>query len=161
MKSLWAMIGPGLLALAVSGCGTGPIYTEGNPRVMIGSVPDRRFWKAYGTVGSPAQAIDGNIHTAAVANDADSPARLLIDLGKAGTLNMIVIDHGPDQFGFAREVEVHTSLDGRRWIPRHAALGTRRVTTLLLMNPVLARYIRLDAVVPGTKPWSLAEIHMQ
>jgi len=155
------MIGPGVLALAVSGCGTGPIYTEGNAASAIGSVPGRGLWEAYGTVQDPARAIDGNIHTAAVAADADGPAQLVIDLGKPGTLNMIVIDHGANEFGFARQVVVHTSLDGKRFVRRHAALGTRRVSTLLLMSPVLARYVRLDAVAPGTRPWSVAEVHMQ
>jgi len=129
--------------------------------VDIGCVPDRSLWEAYGTVENPGHAIDGNINTAAIGASRGRAASLVVDLGKPGTFNMVVIDHGRNALGFAREVEVYTSLDGKSFKRRYRALGTRRVSTFCLMEPVLARYVRLDAVEAGDQPWSLAEIHLQ
>jgi len=143
------------------GCDPGPIYTDRDRRVDIGCVPDRGMWDAYGSVENPARAIDGNINTAATGVNRDRAASLVVDLGKPGTFNMVVIDHGRNAFGFAREVEVWTSLDGKSFKPRYRAMGTRRVSTFWLRRPVLARYVRLDAVLAGNEPWSLAEIHLQ
>jgi len=142
-------------------CTTAPIYTEDHTRLAIGAVPDRRGWKAGGTLTDAPNAIDGNLHTAAVANDGTEPASLVIDLGKAGFFNMIVVDHGREEFGFARRVVIQTSMDGKTFEQQYAAAGTRRVSNFLLVTSVLARFIRLEAVVPGTKPWSVAEVHVQ
>jgi len=161
LKSLATTTAGWLLVVVLVGCEGAPIYTEGDRRWAIGQVPDRSLWEAHGTMASAGQAIDGNIHTAAVAGEADRSASLVVDLGKPGTLNMVVVDHGRNEFGFARQVEVHTSLDGKRFTRRLVGLGTRRVSTFLLISPVLARYVRLDAVVVGDRPWSLAEIHLQ
>lgn len=161
MKALLATVGLLLLAAVPIGCETGSIYTSSDSKMAVGQVPDRGLWDAYGTVENPANAIDGNIHTAATGGSQDGSASLVVDLGKAGTFNMVVIDHGRNANGFARQVEVHTSLDGKHFTRRYVALGTRRVSTFCMIRPVLARYVRLDAVVAGDEPWSLAEIHLQ
>jgi len=151
----------GVLLAAAAGCDTAPIYTEHDRDRAIGKVPDRARWQATGTVSDAPKAIDGNVNTAAVAgNGVESPS-LMIDLGKEAILNMVVLDHGRNEFGFARQVAVSTSVDGRRFIRRHTSPGTRRVSSLLLVSPVLARYIRLDVIVPGTSPWSVGEVHVQ
>jgi hypothetical protein len=150
-----------LALTAAAGCETSPIYTDGDRRHAIGSVPDRANWTASGTVKDPGSAIDGSLYTAAVAPERAENAMLTIDLHRPSMLNMVVVDHGRSELGFARQVVVETSLDGARFTPRHTAFGTRRVSSFLLLTPVLARYIRLRAIVPGDRPWSLAEIHVQ
>jgi hypothetical protein len=145
---------------AMAGCEASPIY-DANPRSLIGSVPERAKWTATGSMKDAANAVDGNLNTAAVAPDDGRPASLLIDLGRPGLLNMIVIDHGREEFGYARQFVAYTSLDGQRFTRRHAASGTRRVSSLLLISPVLARFIRLEVIVPGDRPWTVAEVHMQ
>lgn len=147
--------------LAGAGCDTAPIYANGAQRMGIGTVPDQSIWSASGAAENPEQAIDGNIHTAAVVSGVGKPAKLTIDLGKPATFNMVVIDHGREEFGFARRVEIHTSLDGERFTRRLAGPGTRRVSTFLLDSPVLARYVRIDGVMLGQKAWTLAEVHLQ
>ena len=112
-------------------------------------------------MANPADAVDGNINTRAVASSDGATPQLTIDLGKPGMFNMVVIDHGRNELGFASEVRVQTSLDGRVFTNRYSASGARRVSSFLLLTPVLARYVRLEAVAPGQSPWSLAEIHIQ
>lgn len=105
--------------------------------------------------------MDGSIHSAAVDAQAGGTPSLTIDLGKPSMFNMIAIDHGRDEHGFAARVAVYTSMDGRRFTRQYVGPGTRRVTSLLLTRAVMARYVRLDAVAPGIRPWSVAEIYMQ
>jgi hypothetical protein len=149
------------LAFAVSGCEPAPIYDRPRGELPVGRVPDRAKWVVYGTVANPGYAVDGSLQTVASAANTGGNASLTINLGKAGHFHMIVVDHGRDEFGFARQVLVETSLDGREFTARHRAFGTRRVSTFLLPRPVLAKYVRLRALVPGERPWALAEIHIQ
>jgi len=58
-------------------------------------------------------------------------------------------------------VAVLTSMDGREFEYRISGPGTRRITSLLLDRPVLARYVRLQAVLPGPQPWAVAEVYLQ
>lgn len=83
-----------------------------------------------------------------------------IDLGKACLINMVVVDHGLNQFGYCRQMTVLTSDDGRNWRQQIVVPGLRRVTNALLVSPVLTRYIRLYAVTTGAKGWSLAEVYL-
>ena len=149
------------LVFAVAGCEPAPIYDRAQGRLPVGYVPDRAKWVVYGTVANPGYAVDGSIQTVATAPDGARNASLTINLGKTSHFHMIVVDHGRSEFGFARHVLVETSSDGKHFTPRHRAFGTRRVSTFLLPRPVVAKYLRLRATVPGEKPWSLAEIHIQ
>ncbi|MCD6303699.1 MAG: discoidin domain-containing protein [Planctomycetes bacterium] len=146
---------------AAAGCDTAPIYSDPDARKAIGQVPPRTEWTARGTLNEPGKAIDGIVATAAVAQGSENLPTLTIDLGRSGTFNMIVVDHGRHEMGFARQVVVKTSLDGRLFQEQCRAPGTRRVSTFMLIRPVLARYIRLEAVVPGDRPWSVAEVYIQ
>jgi hypothetical protein len=143
------------------GCDAAPIYTDGSSRAAIGSVPDRSKWTARGNLKDAGNGVDGNINTLAVAVDGAANSSLMIDLGKPGLLNMVVVDHGRNEFGFARRMLVSTSLDGERFTQRHSGPGTRRVSTMMLITPVLARYVRLDVLLPGDRPFTVAEVYMQ
>jgi hypothetical protein len=74
---------------------------------------------------------------------------------------MVIVDHGREDMAFAQQVGMMTSLDGRTFVRRYTGVGTRRVTTFCLMTPVLARYVRLEVLVPGDKPWAVAEVYVQ
>ena len=153
------------VGLAVFGgaCDTAPIYSEGNRDLALGRVPDRSRWRVTDAVQmrDGQKAIDGSVHTAAVAVEGAEGPSLTIDLGKAGLFNMIALDHGPNEYGFARKVEVHTSQNGRDYTMRYEAIGTRRVSSFMLVSPVVARHVRIKVIAPGPKPWSVAEVHLQ
>jgi len=146
---------------ALAGCDAAPIYGDGESAKAIGTIPPRSGWTATGTVQNAANAVDGNINTIAVAAQGSAGAQVTIDLGKPGLLNMMAVDHGRNEFGYARQLAVSTSLDGQRFTRRYTAGGTRRVSTYLLLTPILCRYIRLEVLVPGDQPWSVAEVYVQ
>ena len=73
---------------------------------------------------------------------------------------MVIIEHGADELAFAPRVAVQTSLDGAVFTQRYVGVGSRRVTILYLGGPVLARYVRLQALASGQRPWAVAEIYL-
>ena len=148
------------MALA-AGCNGAPIYNAGSQHVARGSISDRREWRTEGSAQPPANAIDGNINTAAVASPATPAAQITVDLSRPCLFNMVALDHGRDDRAFAGRVELLTSMDGTNFTSRLEVGGTRRVTTLLLVTPVLARYMRLRVSAAGQHGWSIAEIHIQ
>jgi len=141
------------------GC-AGVSYSDG-AHSPAAAVTPKRLWRAQGSLQNAHLAIDGNQATAAVAALPYNGAALTIDLAKPCLFNMIAIEHGPDEWGFARRVSVLTSLDGEVFTNRFTASGTRWISIFCLIEPTLARYIRLQAVVPGQRPWSVAEVHVQ
>ena len=143
------------------GCDPSPIYTENGRRTAAGRVSDRAAWRAYGELKNPQGAVDGDINTAAVAAAGSRMPSLTIDLGKACCFNMVVVDHGRREHGFARRVAVLISADGRRYRQWYVGPGTRRVTIFSLVQPALARYVKLQVVERGAEPWSVAEVHFQ
>lgn len=120
----------------------------------------RSRWVAYGDLHDPGLAIDGDSYTSAVSNASYKNASLTIDLGKTCLFNMVAIDHGPDRFAFARKVAVLTSSDGKKFQPQMLVPGLRQVTTIVLIKQVLARYVRLQVVAEGDRPWSVAEVYL-
>ncbi|HUU23780.1 MAG TPA: discoidin domain-containing protein [Phycisphaerae bacterium] len=151
------------LALAgalLGGCVGSPISGEGRT-APAAAISPRRMWKAYGTLSGAAKAIDGSPSTAAVAGVSQGNTDLTIDLGKACVFNLVRIDHGGDEFGFARRVELSTSLDGESFAKVHETPGTRRATYVCPITPILARYLRLKVLVPGVHPWSVAEVTLR
>ena len=143
------------------GC-VGRVYDQDGPKVLPNSISLRNRWKASGDLTKPALAIDGNIATAAVtAHNPYDNAAITIDLGKACVFNLIVVDHGSSEFGYCRKVTAYVSVDNRRFDPVYVGSGSRRFTNICLMKPALARYVRLQATVPGTRPWSVAEVYVK
>jgi hypothetical protein len=147
-----------LVLCLAAGCGS-PIYQEG--RSQASAISPRTAWQASGDMRSLQAAIDGDISTAATSASPDGGGAITIDLGKPCVFNMVVIEHGTNEFAFARRVAMLTSLDGIAFTQRYSALGTRRVTILCPAAPILARYVRLYATVPGDLPWSVAEVYLQ
>jgi hypothetical protein len=147
-----------LAAVVGAGC-SGPIYQDGRAEAAV--ITLRPTWQASGDLQSPGAAIDGNIATAAVSTDASGRGTLTLDLSKPCLFNTVIIEHGPDEMGFAPRVAVLTSMDGQTFTQRYVGIGTRRVTILYLGAPVLARYVRLRALTAGQRPWSVAEVYLQ
>ena len=149
-------------ALFGGGCGgIGGLYNHSDDRPAALALTAPSTWRLQGDVYHPERAADGDRDTTAVSGLSYRNATITIDLGKACLFNAIFIDHGPSEVGFCRTVAVLTSLDGKHFTRRHEGPGTRRVTSLCIIRPTLARYICLQAVRPGTEPWSLAEIYIQ
>lgn len=148
-------------AMPLCGCMGGRIYDAAAPRAPASAISERHSWEISGNLSDPARAIDGYVETAAVAENGGGAAQLTVDLGKPGLFNMVIVDHGGEEFGFPKRMALETSLDGQNFTPRYEVLGTRRVTLLVLPAPVLARYVRLRASEPGSRPWAVAEIYLQ
>jgi hypothetical protein len=120
----------------------------------------RGRWKASGDLQNPQKAIDGDVGTAAVSASRYDNAQLTIDLGKICHFSMVVVDHGTNEFGFCRRLAVLTSEDGVTFKNQAAVPGLRRATAVVLPEQVLARYVRLQAVAAGDRPWSVAEVYL-
>ncbi len=146
------------LLAAAGGC-----YPDYNSRTKFpaAAISDRNAWTAGGGIRTPASAIDGDLSTAAVSGYSYENKAIVIDLGKVCLFNTIIVEHGNDEFGFCRRVGISTSIDGKEYTHRAAIPGTRKVSIFLLVTPVLARHVRLQAVVPGNRPWSIAEVHLR
>lgn len=147
-----------LLLCLAGGCGSS-MYQEG--RSQASAISPRVFWQVSGDMRGLQAAIDGDVSTAAISALPDGGGAITIDLGKPCVFNMVVVEHGTNEFAFARRVVLLTSLDGISFTQRYSALGTRRVTILCPVSPILARYVRLQAAVPGDLPWSVAEVYLQ
>ena len=144
--------------LMLAAC-NGPIYVP-DQRVFSDALTPRNRWVATSDFRDAFRAIDDNINTAAVSDPAYQNAMLTIDLGKACLFNMVVVEHGPDEWGFCRKLAILISNDGRNFRQEAVVPGLRRVTTAVLVRRVLARYVRLQVVEPGQRPWSVAEVHL-
>lgn len=157
-------ISAGLALVAVSACLTG--CTDTATQQTIGPTPTAAVspiqdWRVQGTLRDVGSAIDGNLNTAAIAPPGSSNAVLTVDLGKMSLFNMAVIEHGPRAQAFARRVSVLTSPDGENFTLVHTSPGTPRKTYISILTPVLARYVRFQAILGEDAPWSVAEIYFQ
>ncbi len=144
--------------------GCSPDFTH-NKTVFPRQISPYYVWRIddnpRGTFKNLRSVHDGNNLTMAVSKKNYQGASITIDFGRSCLFNFISILHGENEFGFARKVSVSTSLDGRRFVHRRTFTGNRKVTYLLLMTPVRARFVRLTAVARGSKPWAIAEIYVQ
>ena len=152
-----------LAVVGVAGCEPSPLYVTPEARQnVVGRFSPRSRWRAYGTIKEAANAIDDSLQTLAVADASTLQPSITLDFGSPCFFNMVVVDHGRNEFGFAQRVTVLTSPDGRQFTPRYVGAGTRRVSIFFLLPRFeLARYLRIRADAPGPQPWSIAEIYLQ
>jgi hypothetical protein len=151
------------LAAATGGGGCGEIYRPWTGGMYGAKISPKTTWRASGSVSNPQAAIDEDLATVARSGYRYAGAELLIDLQQNCLFDTIVIDHGEeDRDGYARRLEVATSLTGKSFPKRkqHQAAGTRRITHLLLPKPVLARYLRLRVITPGRRAWAVGEVYV-
>ncbi len=155
MALLWASAG-------MIGCEGAPaIYTPTGGGYLGAEISPKNSWAVRGHLANPPAAADGNLATFARSDYAYRGAELTIDLKKVCLFQTVIIDHGIHEHEYCPRTAVATSVDGAIFTDRLAAPGTRRVTVLCLPGPVLARYLRLRAEVPGPRPWSIAEVYVQ
>ena len=148
------------LVTVLAGC-NGPVYTN-NGSAIPGGVPSRGNWTVSGGLQDLQAIADGNINTAATTARPPEPGTsLTIDFGKVSMFNFVAIDHGLSPEGYVGQLAIMTSVDGRNYKLRHVTPGTRRVTTLSLVQPVMTQYVRLVVREPGRRRWSVAEIYFQ
>ena len=158
-KALSACTGMFLIYVAAAG-GCDPEYNS-RTKFPAAAISDRSIWKVSGGVRAPQNAIDDDLSTAAVTTHSYANRAIIIDLGKVCVFNTVIIEHGDDEFGFCRRVGISTSIDGQEYTQQAAGPGTRKVSIFALVRPVLGRYVRLQAIVPGSRPWSIAEVHLR
>ena len=118
-------------------------------------------WAVSSNFGDAKVINDGSVGTCLVTPNTNDSAYIVVDMGKRCLFNQVIIDHGSNELGCARRVAVYTSLDGREYTQQYVASGTRRVTYLNLITPVLARFIRVQVVQHGDRPWSISEIYIR
>ncbi|MFW6133196.1 MAG: discoidin domain-containing protein [Planctomycetota bacterium] len=148
--------------MLAAGCAPSDLYRN-TRQFTSGTLTPRSDWQATGRgFDKPALAIDDEPLTVARTSRRYGNAHLTLDLGEVCLFNMVIIDHGgTDEMGFAGRVAVLTSIDGEKFTRCAAAPGTRRITIIPIVTPILARYVRIQAVSPGGRPWSVAEVHLQ
>ena len=145
-----------------SGCGAGGnLYLHRAEKPPAASISDPRTWRLSGSLRDVRLAVDGDRSTAAVSTLVRENTSVIIDLQKACLFNAVFVHHGSMADGYCGRVAVLTSLDGKNFTPRIEAPGTREVTSLLIIKPVLARYVKLQALRQGPGTWSVAEIYLQ
>jgi len=125
------------------------------------SITDPRTWTLSGDIPNVALAVDGNRSTGAVSSLINNNTAITIDLKKTCLFNAAFIHHGSIRDGYCGRVALQTSLDGQNFTLQTEAPGTREVTSLLIIKPVLARYVRLKPLRQGPGPWSVAEVYLQ
>lgn len=141
-------------------CACDPVH-NGGPKFMGNQrITPRSRWVASGDLQNLSAATDGAISTAAVSGRSYRGAQITFDLGKPCLFNLATIEHGPDEFGYCRRVSLLISNDGRNFTQQATIPGLRRVTTISLIRPVLARYVRIRVAQPGSRAWSVAEVHL-
>ena len=142
-------------------CAPSPIYNDYAGETFGMKITPKHTWKAAGTLTNSPAAIDGNLVTVARSDNYQAAAELTVDLQGNCVFKSVIIDHGQSQHGFARKVRIATSVDGKVFVNRYTAHGTRRVTHLLLPKPVLARHVRIQVITPGERGWAVAEVYVQ
>ena len=149
-------------ALLGSGCGAGGnLYLHRGAKSAAAAISDPRSWRLSGQMRDVRLAVDGDRSTAAISTLIRENTSITIDLGKACLFNAVFIHHGSMTDGYCGRVAVLTSLDGRTFTSQFEAPGTPEVTSLLIIKPVLARYVRLKPLKQGPGAWSVAEVYMQ
>jgi len=149
-------------AAVFPGCSpSGNLYLHRSEKAPAASITDPRTWRLSGNIPNAQLAVDGDRSTAAVSNLVHENTSLVIDLRKACLFNAVFIHHGSMTDGYCGRVAVLTSFDGQNFIKQFEAPGTREVTSLLIIKPVLARYVMLKALKQGPGAWSVAEVYLQ
>ena len=149
-----------LAAFTLTGCDPVQMYQPVTGGYLGARITPQSSWSARGSLSTPQNAVDGNFATTARAGG-QGGGEIVIDLKEICLFQTVIIEHGKSEEGYARLVGVATSVDGRSFTDRYVGVGSRRVSILSLSAPVLARYVRLQAIKPGPEPWSLAEVYVQ
>jgi len=151
-----------ILSFMAGGCD--PNFNYDGPRAQPGAMASQTEWKVTGTPGQfsfLSFAHDGNAMTVCQSKGYSRGTAITIDFSRPCMFNMIAIQHGPFEFGYAKEVAVEISNDGKNFTRIFNGEGTRKITYLCILSPVKARYVRLVAIRPGIDKWSIAEIYFQ
>ncbi|MBN2296619.1 MAG: discoidin domain-containing protein [Pirellulales bacterium] len=151
----------GLMLGLLAGCD--PNLTHGKT-LLPNAMSPYTEWKISATgarFNNIQHAMDGFNATYASTRGGYQGASITIDLGRPCMFNMVALLHSDQGMGFARLVALSTSMDGKKFTHEYTAPGTRKVTYLLPMTRITARYVRLTAVRPGSEPWSISEIYFQ
>ena len=145
-------------------CGCSPsgnLYVQLTDKPPAAAISDPRTWLLSGTIPNAKLAVDGDRSTEAVSNLIHENTSVIIDLRKACLFNAVFVHHGSMPDGYCGRVAVFTSFDGQNYTKQFEAPGTREVTSLLIIKPVPARFVKLQALKQGPGSWSVAEVYLQ
>ncbi|MBN1941897.1 MAG: discoidin domain-containing protein [Phycisphaerae bacterium] len=152
-----------LATLAPVGCEMEGFNYSGE-RAAPGVISTNKEWTIVAHGGgfrNIRSAIDDNQLTAAQSGRNYANAVITLDLGRSCYFNCIAMLHGELEDGYPRQLSLSTSLDGQTYRHQKTVYGTRKVTYILLVQPIRARYLRFTAVRQGAQPWSISEIFLQ
>jgi len=155
-----ALLGSVLGLLCLVGCDGSATYRAEGPLALAGQVSPKAEWKATGTLVDLPKAFDGDLSTAAIARTRSSN-EITIDLGRVCMFNLVAIHHGDREHAHCRRLAILVSLDGKEYKFCASGPGKRKVTNIFLGKYVLARYLRIQALIPGDEPWAVAEVYLQ
>ena len=110
------------------------------------------------------EMVDNDLGTAWVSPTPLGPGSgLVIDLGQKAIVHRLFFTPGKNEGGTPRRFKV-VFIDGQANGPATATLNVElpagRSDVNLFFDPVVTRYIRLEAVVPNENPWSIAELEL-
>jgi len=160
-QTIFAIVLIGCVAFG-SGCGiTGNQYYHDGRRASASSISPPPSWRLSGRVPNVTLAVDNDRSTASVSSLVRSDTEITIDLQKACVFNTVHVHHGSMEDGYCARVAVLTSLDGVNFTLQQEVPGTKVVTTLMIIRPILARYVKVKALRQGPGAWSVAEIYLQ
>ena len=91
------------------------------------------------------------------------PLWLEVDLGSSQTVKAFVIDHsalgGENTVWNTSAFTIETSTDNSSWTQRVSVTGNQKSRTVHTINPVTARYVRLNIATPTSNGNATARIY--
>src|SRR4051812_35449960 len=120
----------------------------------------RELVPAHGTTPETADAFDDDATTRWTTAAAQQPGQSLVtDLGRARTVDRMVLDTGVDRGDYPRGWTLSVSGDGANWRDVASGAGQGQLTTIDF-QPTRARYLRVTQTGSAGNWWSVAEVRV-
>jgi glucosylceramidase len=117
----------------------------------------RELMPAHGTA---AEAFDDDATTRWTTGAAQQPGQTLVaDLGRARTVDRVVLDTGVDRGDYPRGYTLAVSRDGTSWRDVASGAGSGQLTTIDF-RPTRTRYLRVTQTGSAPSWWSVAEVRV-
>jgi glucosylceramidase len=107
-----------------------------------------------------ANAVDDDATTRWSTGAAQQPGQYLqVDLGRAGSVERLVLDTGAGVGDYPRAYQVSVSRDGLRWSNPVAGTGSGQLTAIDLPDRPL-RFVRVTLTAAASSWWSVADVRV-
>jgi glucosylceramidase len=105
-------------------------------------------------------AIDGDASTRWSSGQAQSLGQnITIDLGQAKKFRRVAVDSGGNLGDYARNWQLETSSDGKKWTTLASGKGTAQLTNVDV-ETTKARYLRISSTGSSGNWWSIADVRL-